>query len=251
MTAASWDRRIARAEELANTCPPAAEILRFYGEVARFQKSIFEQLKCPRGADCPDASILMPYFLPLLSLVKRAGPATLGRVAENLAADQAQWGALLYNRGEGLDGGQEFFGRALLQPYTEYLACQENIAVGVVQPVCPFCGEQPQVGVLRGEGDGGKRSLICSLCSTEWDFRRLFCPRCGEESEPKLPVYTAEPFPHVRIEACDTCHTFMKTVDLTKNGLAVPVVEELASVALNVWAEEHGYLKLKLNLLGM
>jgi FdhE protein len=251
MTAAAWDRRIARAEELSKTCPPAAEILRFYREVALFQKSIFEQIESRGGASRPDPSVLMPYFLPLLSLAKHAGPAHLARVAEDLAADQAQWGALLYKRGEALDAGKEFFARALLQPYMEYMACHSNIAVGVVQSVCPFCGEQSQVGVLRGEGDGGKRSLICSLCSTEWDFRRLLCPRCGEEEELKLPVYTAEQFPHVRVEACDTCHTFIKSVDLTKNGLAVPVVEELASVALNVWAEEHGYRKLKLNVLGM
>jgi len=40
-------------------------------------------------------------------------------------------------------------------------------------------------------------------------------------------------------------------VDLTKNGHAVPVVDEIATVALNIWAEEHGYSKLEPNLLGM
>jgi hypothetical protein len=89
--------------------------------------------------------------------------------------------------------------------------------------------------VLRGEGEGGKRSLICSLCATEWDFSRLLCLNCGEETERKLPVYVAEEFPHVRVEACDTCRTYIKAVDLTRNGLAVPVVDELASVALNFW----------------
>jgi FdhE protein len=105
--------------------------------------------------------------------------------------------------------------------------------------------------VLRGEGDGAKRSLICSLCSTEWDFRRLLCPSCGEESPDKLPVYTAAEVPYVRIEACDTCHMYIKAVDLSKNGLAVPVVDELATPSLNLWAEEHGYTKVQLNLLGM
>jgi formate dehydrogenase maturation protein FdhE len=38
---------------------------------------------------------------------------------------------------------------------------------------------------------------------------------------------------------------------LTRNGLAVPVVDELATVPLNIWAEEHGYAKLQPNLLGM
>ena len=217
-----WDRRIERAEELAKTCSPAAEMLRFYGEIARFQKTIYEA----------QPSDVLTYLPALLSLVKRVGPATLVRMAE-----------------ESEDGG--FFERCLLQPSYEYRAGQSDVARNVVQPDCPFCGEKPQVGVLRGEGDGAKRSLICSLCATEWDFRRLLCPSCGEEAPEKLPVYTAEEFTYVRIEACDSCQMYIKTVDLSRNGLAVPVVDELATVSLNLWAEEHGYTKIQLNLLGM
>ena len=107
------------------------------------------------------------------------------------------------------------------------------------------------MGVLRGEGEGAKRSLICSLCSLEWEFRRILCPGCGEEAVDKLPVFTAGQFEHVRVEACDTCRTYIKSVDLTRNGLAVPIVDELATVPLNIWADEHGYLKLQPNLLGL
>ncbi len=66
-----------------------------------------------------------------------------------------------------------------------------------------------------------------------------------------MPVYTAGEFEHVRIEACETCKTYIKTVDLTKNGLAVPVVDELATTPLNLWAQEKGYTKLEPNLLGL
>jgi FdhE protein len=55
----------------------------------------------------------------------------------------------------------------------------------------------------------------------------------------------------VRVEACDTCKTYIKAVDLTKYGLAEPVVDEIVTVPLNIWAEEHGYVKLAPNLLGM
>jgi FdhE protein len=120
-----------------------------------------------------------------------------------------------------------------------------------VQPVCPSCGQKPVAAVMRPEGDGAKRFLLCSLCFTEWEYRRLLCPNCGEEDKDKLPVYTAEEFPHVRVEACDTCKVYLKAVDLTKNGLAVPEVDELASVALDIWASEHGYTKLQPNLFGM
>ena len=106
-------------------------------------------------------------------------------------------------------------------------------------------------GVLRGEGDGAKRWLLCSLCSTEWQFRRVLCPGCGEENKDKLPIYTAAEFPAARVDACDNCQTYIKSIDLTKDGRAIPAVDEIATVALNIWAEEHDYAKLETNLLGM
>jgi FdhE protein len=231
MSASSWDRRIARAEELAGTHPAAAELLKFYAQIGRFQKSVYEAIE---QAPHPDTTLLGPYLAPLIDLVRRIGPPALVQAA-----------------GEPESEAHAFFGRALLQPYTESLAGRSHTLLGTSQSTCPFCGEKPQVGVLREEGDGGKRSLICSLCSTEWEFRRVLCPGCGEESLDKLPVYTASGLEYVRVEACDTCQTYIKSVDLTKNGLAVPVVDEMATIALNLWAEENGYRKLQLNLLGM
>ena len=105
--------------------------------------------------------------------------------------------------------------------------------------------------MLREDGHGARRSLLCSFCFTEWGYRRTVCPACGEERVDSLPVYTASQFEHVRVEACDTCKTYIKTVDLTKNGLAVPEVDELATVTLSLWAEEKGYKKLHPNLLGI
>jgi formate dehydrogenase maturation protein FdhE len=52
------------------------------------------------------------------------------------------------------------------------------------------------------------------------------------------------------VDVCDTCHTYLKSVDLTKTGLAVAVVDELATIPLDLWAREHGYEKLQMNLLG-
>jgi FdhE protein len=100
-------------------------------------------------------------------------------------------------------------------------------------------------------GDGGARSMVCSFCLAEWNFRRIICPGCGEEDNRKLPVFTASDFDYVRVECCDTCKTYIKGVDLTKNGRAEPVVDELASAPLDLWAREHGYAKLQSNLLGM
>jgi formate dehydrogenase maturation protein FdhE len=40
-------------------------------------------------------------------------------------------------------------------------------------------------------------------------------------------------------------------VDLTKNGRAEPLVDEMATPHLDLWARDHGYTKLQSNLLGM
>jgi formate dehydrogenase maturation protein FdhE len=66
-----------------------------------------------------------------------------------------------------------------------------------------------------------------------------------------LPVYIPSGNEHVRIEACDKCRIYLKCIDLPKNGLAEPVVDEIASVPLSIWAEEHGYVKLAPNVMGM
>ena len=103
---------------------------------------------------------------------------------------------------------------------------------------------------MRPQGDGAKRSLLCSFCLLEWNFRRIVCPACGEEDPYTLPRYSAAEFPHVRVEACDSCKTYLKSVDLTVNGLAVPIVDEIAAAPLDLWAGEHGYSKIELNLVG-
>ncbi len=142
---------------------------------------------------------------------------------------------------------EQFFRRIVTQPYAE----QHRKPGDTANSICPSCGSKPVVGVMRGEGDGAKRALICSLCGWEWPYRRLICANCGEEDKEKLPVYVAAQIDYVRVEACDTCRTYLKSVDLTKDGFAVPVVDEIATVALNLWADEHGYTKIETNILGM
>jgi FdhE protein len=190
-------------------------------------------------------------------LINTEGSAALaGYAAELLEKGVGVWEALLRSRwqdgrsGSTAPGAQEFFSRALLQPYAEYLASRGD-APKEGEGTCPFCTARPVVGVLRPEGEGARRSLICSLCGTEWLYRRIVCPNCGEADKGKLPIYKAEGIGHVRVEACDSCHCYLKSVDLTINGLAVPVVDELATVALNLWAEETGYVKIEANLLGL
>ncbi len=55
----------------------------------------------------------------------------------------------------------------------------------------------------------------------------------------------------MRIEACDTCKHYIKGVDLTRVGFAAPIVDEIDAAPLDLWAREHGYTKIELNLVGV
>jgi len=193
----------------------------------------------------------------LLDLVRRIGPAPLAEFGGQHLQSDAERMQLLLDAWEGagnplaVPNADRFYARVLLQPYAEYLASRGDIRAEGAEPACPFCNARPVVAVLRGEGDGAKRWLLCSLCATEWQYRRVLCPNCGQENKDQLPIYTASDFEHVRVEACDNCRTYIKSVDLTRDGHAVPMVDELATVALNLWADEHGYSKFEANLLGM
>ena len=251
---ASHEARIARAAELARTHAAARELLNFYRELAEFQGSIYDYLRSNGRTDMAD---LLSYFPGLIKLVRRAGPQPLADFgAEHLQSPAAQQKLLITEwedpkRTTSVHACAHFYARVLLQPYAEFLASRGVASVAATTAICPFCSARPVAAVLRGEGEGAKRWLLCSLCSTEWEFRRVLCPNCGEEDRDQLPRYAAPDFGHVRVEACDRCKAYIKSVDLTRDGHAVPVVDELATVALNLWAEERGYTKLEPNLLGL
>jgi len=269
MNPGKWDARIERARALERIYPFASEGLRFYQRVAHAQKSLygelesqFGKLRRPLGALRQefDLSFLLPRFAPFLSVIEQSAPAALAKSAQVMHAKNPNYSkdALSYFwqadsfSNAGLAPAEALLAWTFLQPYAEYLASSaERLIIHGTPSRCPLCSGQPQVGVLRQEGDGGKRSLVCSLCAHEWKYRRIACPNCGEEDVHKLAVYTAESIAHVRVEACDTCRHYIKTVDLTKDGHAIPVVDELATTPLNLWAAEHDYQKLETNLLGL
>jgi FdhE protein len=74
---------------------------------------------------------------------------------------------------------------------------------------------------------------------------------CGEDRFELLAVFASDRIPQVRIDACESCRYYIKTVDMTKDGLAVPVVDELAAISLDVWAADEQYRKRVPNLLGL
>jgi len=266
MSRPSWDQRIARAGELAAIFPFAAEVLAFYTTMARFQKALYGYVRQTREKshlalgfrDALDLPFLMPRFPGFLKAVADGAPMPLSLLAKQMSAkDEPHWEKLLRHfwqrtQPEALPSAEAFFARAFLQPYAEFVADRlpEPPRHGNTA-TCPVCDFEPVVGVLREVQLGAKRSLVCSLCGYEWEFPRALCPGCGEDRNDLLAVFTSEQFPHVRVEACDTCKCYFKTVDLTKNGLAVAAVDELATIPLTLWGQAHGYAKLQPNLLAV
>jgi FdhE protein len=74
---------------------------------------------------------------------------------------------------------------------------------------------------------------------------------CGETASSRLPIYAAgEQLPHLRVDACDACRRYVLAVDLRKDAAAVPLVDELAAIPLDLFAKERGLTKVVPNLMG-
>jgi FdhE protein len=57
-------------------------------------------------------------------------------------------------------------------------------------------------------------------------------------------------FPHLRVDGCETCSHYVLTIDLDRDGRAVPIVDEIAALPLDLYAKERGMSKLVPNLMG-
>jgi len=240
-------------------------VLLFYRRILEFQKALYDEIAARPAialdvaspfCEQLDLNAALRHLPALLSLVQKNGPSKLGQEAGKIGgASSDQRRQMLCDFLAATDGddagASSFFARVLFQPQAENLAAaQATQLAGFSGAVCPVCGAKPQLAVLHPEGDGGKRFLVCSFCVTEWEFRRILCPTCGEEDYRKLPRYSADDLPAVRVEACDTCKYYLKSLDMTVDGLAVPLVDEIATAPLDLWAGDHGYMKISSNLMG-
>jgi len=254
-----WESRLNRARELQRQYPAAAALLRFYETILGFQRELASDFKASvrpgvglrQQIDVTVASLGVPS---ILALADKYGPEALRLHARNLRqAGETSWKKILDSAlvgGQDLSAFDSFFARACLQPIAENLQTQLPADANYGKNVCPACGGFAQLAVLRPEGEGASRWLLCSFCLREWVFRRIVCPWCGEEDKEKLPRYSAAECGHVLVEGCDTCQKYLKAVDMTIDGHAEPLVDEAALAVLDVWAADHGYTKIVQNLIG-
>ena len=112
---------------------------------------------------------------------------------------------------------------------------------------CPVCGSHPAIERLRR--DDGRRMLRCSFCSTEWYFKRIMCPFCGNEEQGSLRYFFVEEGgpvdkPGFRVDVCDKCRSYIKTLDerkLPESEKPDLYLENLRTLYLDVLAQRDGY----------
>ena len=132
---------------------------------------------------------------------------------------------------------------------------EQACARGSSESGCPRCGGLPQLSYLTDAGEtlvSGPRMLLCCRCGESWVHQRMTCPGCGEQATGKLPIFAdAERFPHLRADACESCRTYVITIDLRKETGAVPVVDELVALPLDLHVKERGFAKIVPNLMAI
>lgn len=103
---------------------------------------------------------------------------------------------------------------------------------------CPICGSAPKLADLSGEG--GKRTLHCSLCETAWPYPRLRCPFCENDNREDLSYLKAESEEGLRVDLCNRCGQYLKTVDLRElPGSIIVPLDDVATWHLDIIAQEN------------
>lgn len=114
---------------------------------------------------------------------------------------------------------------------------------------CPLCNARPSLSVID---DGGRRRLHCSFCGTTGYYRRMGCPSCANEDTSQINIFTLEGEKGFRIDACDACGSYIKTVigSLSEDRQA-PDFADLISIPLDIIAQGKGYRRHSPNPIGM
>ena len=254
----TYPERRRRAQELGGRHDFAAEPMRLYLALADAQERAYERAGEDRPGPDELASYVVRLSLPgVMEATMAAGPelvreATLLRFHDgDLEGIVEAWLA-----GDQQSGTDAFLARASASPVLEALP-ETAAAIRSGEPDdrhCPVCGGLPQLAVFTDTGEAlvtGQRRLVCARCAHEWVLSRMTCAGCGENAGAKLPILAeTEGFPHLRIDACEICRRYLITVDMRKEPRAVPLVDELAALPLDLAAAERGYTKIARNLMG-
>lgn len=117
------------------------------------------------------------------------------------------------------------------------------VAESWVQGYCPVCASWPAFAEMRGIERS--RYFRCGRCGGEWHARALCCPYCDTIDHDELvSLVPGKASANAVIEACKRCLGYVKTFTKLQGCPSDAVmVEDLASVDLDVAALEHGYTR--------
>jgi FdhE protein len=255
---ADLEKRASRAEALAREAAVARDPLMFVAAFSRAQGEAARRLETQHftGALAEDGSHALPPLRFILHAIGDHAPEALADEARRRSDENdevALTRLMVYWTGD-ITAQEDYLSRALLQPYAEVLRARGVTPDRVHRRgCCPFCGGAPIVGARRSmpDAESGFRMLVCALCGNEWNFNRVCCPSCFEESPDRLPFYSSDAYPAVRIEACETCRRYMKSIDLTVDARPIPAIDDLVSIAMDLWAVEEGLTRIEPGLAGV
>ena len=104
---------------------------------------------------------------------------------------------------------------------------------------CPVCGGNADFAFL--DKDRGARYLVCSRCDSEWLYKRIECPNCGNEDQNTLAYFTDNTGLY-RLYVCEKCKDYLKAIDLRCSGSPVLIpFERYITLDLDIQARREGY----------
>jgi hypothetical protein len=233
----------------------AAGLYRVQSRIAAGIEAAYEEAPLTGHLD-EDADRLLPRLSAVIAYAAREGPELLANEARARQKDlpsTARTRLLVYWAGD-RPSTEDYLSRAMLRPYVEFLR-SVNTAPDRVhrQGQCPFCGGFPWISARRDASvmEGARRMLVCALCGGEWLFGRILCPACFEGDPAKLPSFQNETHANVRVEACETCNHYVKSIDLSEDARPIPEVDDLVSLSMDLWATEQGFTRIEPGLAGL
>jgi len=142
-----------------------------------------------------------------------------------------------------------FIAEALVAPFLRVCATSIRSKVNLdlaLSKRCPVCGGAPLMGKFRRED--GRRMFECSLCGSQWMFERLRCPSCGNEHQDTLGFFFVGEGSAFRVDKCDKCRNYVKTVDERQGAENVQralALQDVATLYLDIIAAKEGYQNIR------
>ncbi|KOC28565.1 formate dehydrogenase [Comamonas testosteroni] len=113
--------------------------------------------------------------------------------------------------------------------------------------ICPVCASEPVASVIRIGGKvAGHRYAHCGTCACEWHMVRIKCTHC--ESTKGIHYQGIDGAgEEVLAETCDECGSYRKIVNQEKNPMVEPLVDDLASLMLDLLMSETQFQRASAN----